>query len=121
MFIYSFISGCPGSLLLHLGFLQFQKAKQGLLSSCEWASHGGGFSCGARAPGVRASVVMVHQVHCSEAAESSQTRDRTHVLYIDRWILIHCTTGEVPNLFLQYFYNSEKTIFLQSNEETYIP
>ena len=30
--------------------------------------------------------------------ESSQTRDRTCVLCIGRWILIHCTTKEVPHL-----------------------
>ena len=31
---------------------------------------------------------------------SSQTRDQTRVPYIGRWILIHCTTREVQQLFL---------------------
>ena len=33
--------------------------------------------------------------------ESSWTSDRTHVLCIGRWILIHCTTREVLILFLK--------------------
>ena len=44
----SFSSGCTGSLLLCVGFLQLQQA--GLLSSHgAQASHGSGFSCRARA------------------------------------------------------------------------
>ena len=56
LFIYSFISGCNGSPLLH-GFLQLQRG--GLLLSCgAQASRCGGCSCcGARALGKQASVV----------------------------------------------------------------
>ena len=39
-----------------------------------------------------------------QRVESSQTRDRTHVRYIDRWILIHCATSEV--LFIHFFEKS---------------
>ena len=54
---FSYFFGCIGSLLL-----------QGLFSSCgSWVSHYGGFSCGARAPGVRASVVAAHGLSCSVA------------------------------------------------------
>ena len=31
--------------------------------------------------------------------ESSQTRDKTHVPYIGKQILIHCTMSEVPDMF----------------------
>ena len=48
---YLFIFGCVGSSLLRAGFLQL----------CRRASHCSGFSCcAARAPGVQASVVVVH-------------------------------------------------------------
>ena len=50
-YIYLFIFGCVGSLLLHTGFLQLWQAQ---------ASHCSGFSCcGARALGAWASVVVV--------------------------------------------------------------
>ena len=61
-----------------------------------WASHCGGFfHRGAQALGARASVVVAHRPSCS--AESSQTRDGTCVPYTGTWILIYCTTREVPH------------------------
>ena len=58
IFIYLFIFGCIGSLLLCVGFLWLQRAGA-TICCCVRASHCGGFSCcGARALGVRASVVV---------------------------------------------------------------
>ena len=55
---YLFIFGCVGSLLLCAGFVQLQRAGATLRCGA-WASHCSGFSCcGARALGVRASVVV---------------------------------------------------------------
>ena len=91
------------------------ESEAGALSSCEWPSHGGGFSCcGARALGMRASVVMVHQACCSEAVDSFQTRDRTHVLYIGRWILI-----TVPLEKCLTFSNNISTFFNLMRKHTY--
>ena len=45
-------------------------------------------------------VVVVHGLIASRHVESSQTRNRTHVPYIGRWILNHRTTREV--LFLLF-------------------
>lgn len=41
--------------------------------------------------------VCVHTHACRHTrhVESSQTRDRTHVPCIVRWLLIHCTTKDV--------------------------
>ena len=82
-----------------------------------WASHCGGFSCcGARALGAQASVVAARGLSscgsqalecrlssCGARAQllqwhvgSSQTRDRTRVPCIGRWILNPCATREVP-------------------------
>ena len=60
LFIYLFIFGCAGSLLLCGLFSSC--GEWGLLSGCgAWASHCGGFSCcGAPAPGAWASVVAAH-------------------------------------------------------------
>ena len=59
-FIYLFIFGCVGSLLLRAGFLRLRRARATLRYGAE-ASHCGGFSCcGAWALGVRASAVVVH-------------------------------------------------------------
>ena len=56
-FIYLFIFGCVGSLLC-VGFLQLRRAGATLRCGA-WASHCRGFSCcRARAPGMRASVVV---------------------------------------------------------------
>ena len=71
----------------------------------------GGFlsSCGSRASrpaaslaaehglsGVGASVVGLTGLVAPRHVESSLTRDRTCVPCMGRWILIHCTTREVP-------------------------
>ena len=82
-----------------------------------WASHCSGFSCcKAQALGTRASVVVAHEFSsCGSRAqllrsmwESSRTRDRTCVPCIDRWILNHCATREVPpGLFLSVLLGSE--------------
>ena len=59
-FIYLFIYGCVGSLLLHAGFLQLQRVGATLRCGAR-ASHCSGSSCcRARALGARASVVVVH-------------------------------------------------------------
>ena len=58
LFIYLFIFGCVGSLLLCAGFLQLWRAGATLRCSAQ-VSHCSGFSCcGARALGARASVVV---------------------------------------------------------------
>ena len=58
IYLFLFIFGCTGSLLLCVGFLQLQQV--GATLHCgAWASHCGGFSCcGARALGAWASVVV---------------------------------------------------------------
>ena len=58
-FFFKFIIfGCAGSLLLRAGPLQLWRAGATLRCGAQ-ASHCGGLSrCGARAPGVRASVVV---------------------------------------------------------------
>ena len=56
--IYLFIFGCTGSSLMREGFLQLWRVGATLHCSAQ-SSHRGGFSCcGARALGVRASVVV---------------------------------------------------------------
>ena len=61
-----------------------------------------GFSLGwllllwSAALGVWASLVMAHDLVAPPHVGSSQTRDRTHVPGIGRWILNNCTTREVP-------------------------
>ena len=79
VFIYLFIFGWVGSLLLCTGPLQLQQV--GATLHCgAWASHHGGLShCGARAPDVQASVVVArglqsagsvvvaHRLSCSAA------------------------------------------------------
>ena len=44
------------------------------------------------------SVVVVHRLSCPRHVESSGTRDQTCVLCIGRRVLIHCTTGKVPQI-----------------------
>ena len=105
----------PCVFVAALGLSPVSESEAGALSSCEWPSHGGGFSCcGARALGMRASVVMVHQACCSEAVDSFQTRDRTHVLYIGRWILI-----TVPLEKCLTFSNNISTFFNLMRKHTY--
>ena len=58
--------------------------------------------------GAQASAVVAHRLSCSLACRILQTRDRTLVLCIDRWILYHWATREAPILiFIQ-------TLFLNS-------
>ena len=57
-------------------------------------------STGSRAHGLQQctpSVVMVHGPAAPLHVESSQTRDRTHVLCIGGWILYHWASREAPN------------------------
>ena len=96
-----------------------------------WASYCSGFSCcGARALGAQASVVAACGLSScgSRALErrlssrwltglaaprhvgSSQTRDRTHVPCIGRWILNHCTTREVPLCLISTVQQSDSVI-----------
>ena len=104
---FNLISGCIGSSLLHVGFLQLRRA--GATLHCgAWASHCGGFSCcGARALGARASVVVARGLQSAGSVVvatglvaprhvgSSWTGARTRVPCIGRRILIHCATREV--------------------------
>ena len=73
-------------------------SKQGLLSSCDaWATHSGGFFCGAWTLGAWASGAAacgLTGVVTTRHVGSSQNRDRTHVPCIGRQILSHCTTRE---------------------------
>ena len=121
LFFNLFIFGCIGSLLLCAGFLSLRRAGSTLRCG-EWACHCGGFSCcGARALGMRASVVVARglsscgsralkhrlsscgaQAYASWHVGSSRTRDRTCVPCIGRRILNHCATGEVPVLLIIY-------------------
>ena len=79
-----------------------------------WAYHCGGFfHRGAQALGTRASVGVAHRPSCS--AESSQTRDGTCVPYTGTWILIHCTTREVPHCgfdFLSLMFSDVEYLFI---------
>ena len=62
-------------------------------------SHCGRFSyCGARALGTQVQTPWCTGLVALRHLDSSQTRDRTCVPCISRWILIHCTTREVPLL-----------------------
>ena len=115
LFVCLFIYGCVGSLLLRTGFLQLLRAGATLCCTA-WASHCGGFSCCTTwALGTQASVVVAlglqqlwltgsraqaQQLWCMGLVApwhvgSSQTRARTCVPYIGRWILNHCATREV--------------------------
>ena len=126
-FIYLFIFGCVGSLLLCTGFLQLRRAGATLRCSVR-ASHFGGFSCLSMALGTWDSVVVARGLGscglqalelrlsscdaraqqlwrkglvASRHAGSSRTRDRTHVPCIGRRILNHCTTREVPHFYIK--------------------
>ena len=73
-------------------------SEQELLFFCTaWDSHCGGFCyCGARSQQLWHTGLVAPQ-----HVESSWTRDGTHVPCIGRWILIHCSTREVPESFLK--------------------
>ena len=120
IYLFIYISGCIGSLLLCAGFLWLQRVGAPLYCRVR-ASHCSGFSCfRARALGTRASVVVAHRLsscgtraqqlwHTSSRAQaqqwfmglvapqhvgSSPARAQTHVPCIGRWILNHCATRE---------------------------
>ena len=98
-----------------------------------------GFSyCGALAVGMWASVVMAHELSgwslralepqlqqfwcmglvAPWLVESSWTRDQTHIPCIGRWILIHCTTREVP---ITAILNRKKLVPAACNLRTLVP
>ena len=56
---------------------------------------------------------------------SAQTRDRTHVPCIGRWILIHCTNKEVLFLFLRgtviFFSIVDATVYIPTNNAEGFP
>ena len=90
---YLFIFSCPGSSLLHVGFLQ--PCEQGLLSRCSARASlcSGSSYCGAQA----------QQLWCTglfalSQVGSSWTRNRTSVPCIARRILNHWTTREASQL-----------------------
>ena len=92
-FIYVFIFGCTGSLLLcgaalHCGVPAF---------------HRGGVSYGAQALEYRLSRCGACPLVAPQHLEYSQTTDRTCVPCIIRQILIHCTTKEVLKRFFFFF------------------
>ena len=60
VYLFIFIFGCAGSLLLCTGFILLQQARATLLCSA-LASHCGGFSCGAQALGTWTSVALTHR------------------------------------------------------------
>jgi len=62
-----------------------------LCSCCSWASHGSGFSSGARALENRLSSCGTWVLWY---VESSRTRDRTRVSNTGKWILYHWATRE---------------------------
>ena len=108
LFIYLLIMVCVGSLLLCTGLLQLWQAGATLRCGAR-ASHCGGFPCcGARTLGKRAQQLW-HTDSRAQAQQlwrtglvapwhvgSSQTRARTRVPCIARWILNLCATREVP-------------------------
>ena len=98
IFLNVFIFGCSGSWWLRAGFLQLWRegpAPRGRVQ----ASHCGHFSySGARALGTQVQKSWCTGLVALRHVDSSQTRDRTCVLCISRWILIHRTTREVPLL-----------------------
>ena len=53
--------------------------------------------------GCLGSAVVAHQFSCSDARESSQTRNQARAPCTGRQILIHCTTREVLEFFKKYF------------------
>ena len=104
LFIYSFIFGCTGSLLLHRHFSSC--GEQGLLSSCgARAPHWRGFSCcRAWTPDHGLHWLWCRGLVALEHVEFSRTRAWTHVPCISRWILNHWTTREVPPESLESIY-----------------
>ena len=122
-FIY-FISGYAGSSLPHRLFSSC--GEQGLLSlvamSSLVAEHGfevhrlqylqltGSIGCSGPVA-VACRREWAQQLWC-RGLEASWTRDQTCVPCIDRWVLIHCTTREVP--VPQFLTSKRKIKYLQS-------
>ena len=111
-FIYLFIFGCVGSLLLYMGFLQLWREGATLHCSAQ-VSHCGGFSCcRAQALGARASVVVAHRLQsagsvivahglsCSAAYGIFPAQGSNPVPRIDRQTLNHCATREALELLM---------------------
>ena len=92
-FIYLFIFGCVGSLLLCAGFLQLWQAGATLHCGVR-ASHCGGFSCcGARALGAWASVVVAFRL------SSCGSRALEHRLSsCGAWASLLCSMWDLPGL-----------------------
>ena len=131
---YLFIFDCAGSCSLCTGFL-LQRTGSPLCCNA-WASHCSGWSCGAQAIGVWASVVTARGLDsCSSWAvelrlisggltglvvpqhvESPWTRDQTHVFCIGRWIFFHCTTREVLVIYLKF-----SSIYMSITNSQFIP
>ena len=63
--------------------------------------------CGAQAPEHTGAVVVVRGLSCSEAVESSQTREWTLVACTGSWIPIHCTTRTSRRQSLNHWTASE--------------
>ena len=67
---------------------------------------------------------MAHGLSCSRHVESSWTRDRICVSYLDRQTPIHCTTREVPKFFTRKTMDGFQKVFELSktvNELQIIP
>ena len=78
-------------------------SERGLLSSCGAQASRGGFSrCRTQALGSRAQWLWRTGFVAPWHVGSSQTRDRTHVPCLGRWILNHWTTREVLHIFLSF-------------------
>ena len=99
IYIFIFLFGCAGSLLLHRLFSSY--SERGLLSSCgARASPCSGLSC-CRALGEWASVVLAPPGSVApQHVGSFWTRDRTLVSCTGRQILCHWVTRETLDVFL---------------------
>ena len=92
--------GCAG-LRCYVGFLSLRR--RGPLSSCGAQAPRGGLSCcRVQALGPRAQWLWRTGFVAPWHVGSSQTRDRTHVPCLGRWILNHWTTREVLHIFLSF-------------------
>ena len=132
--IYLFFD-CAGLSLLHAGFLWLQRvgailqlwytgfSLQRFLLLQSTGSRCTGFSsCGVWAQQwqLMGSRAWVQQSWCTGLValwhvESSWTRNRTYVSCIGRWILNHCTTREVPQIFS--ISSIQITLHLQDNKK----
>ena len=62
IYLFIFIFGCVGSSLLHLGFLQLQRVGATLRCGARASPYGGFSCCAVWALGMRASVVVAHEL-----------------------------------------------------------